>query len=115
MSIDTDEVISERGKHYGKPDDFFEQLRQVWGGLLMRKLRPHEALTREECVAMFLCMKGLRAFNNPNHLDSWIDAAGYADIGHALSNEKLKLKQIRTDQILKDAEEREEGNSLYID
>ena len=30
MSIDTDEVINERGKHYGEPKDFFEQLRQVW-------------------------------------------------------------------------------------
>jgi hypothetical protein len=50
-------------------------------------------------------MKGLRAFNNSNHLDSWVDAAGYADIGHALSEIKQNKTKLRDQQLLKDAEE----------
>lgn len=105
MSIDTDEVINERGKHYGIPGEFFEQLSSVWTGLMQNKLKPGQSLSKEECVAMFICMKGLRAFNNSNHLDSWVDAAGYSDIGHALSEMKRNKIKLRDQQLLKDAEE----------
>jgi hypothetical protein len=105
MSIDTDEVINERGKHYGTPGEFFEQLSGVWNGLLRKKFKQGQSLSKEECVALFICMKGLRAFNNSNHLDSWVDAAGYADIGHALSEIKQNKTKLRDQQLLKDAEE----------
>ena len=115
MSIDTDKVIKERGYHYGIPADFFEQLSLVWTGLMKQKLKPGQKISKEECVAMFVCMKGLRAFNNTTHLDSWVDAAGYADIGHVLGEMKIEKDKARLKQLLKDAEERQEGNSLYID
>jgi len=48
MSIDTDEVINERGKHYGIPGEFFEQLSLVWTGSTAQRTLP---VFRNACLS----------------------------------------------------------------
>jgi hypothetical protein len=102
MSDDIEDIIKERGYRYGSPDDFNEQLRLVWTGLLRRQLQPHVELSKGQCVAMMLAFKSIRCMNNVDYADSWIDAAGYATIGEMFSSTDID----RTLQLIKDHDER---------
>jgi hypothetical protein len=102
MTDDINEIIKERGYRYGSPDDFNEQLRLVWTGLLRRQLQPNVELSKGQCVAMMLAFKSIRCMNNVEFADSWIDAAGYATIGEMFTDANID----RTLQLIKDHEER---------
>ena len=101
MSKSTEDVITERGVQNGRPEDFYEQLSDVRSGLLQRKFSKGKRLNRSECVAMMQAFKTVRCFNNINHTDSWVDAAGYAYIGELFSvmseGEKIRLKKLIED------------------
>ena len=40
---------------------------------------------------MFMVMKSLRAYNNPDHQDSFLDAMGYSKIGLDIAKEIAKI------------------------
>ncbi len=70
-----DEVIKEKGQDYGNPLSFFSTLALIYSSMIGKNLSTNQV------VAMFMIMKSLRAFNNPDHLDSFLDAMGYSKIG----------------------------------
>ncbi len=90
MSIDTDEVINERGKHYGVPGEFFEQLSLIWTGLLSNTLKPAQSSHKE---------------GGGGGVPRGGGGGGKAEIGHAVSKNKQNKTKLRDQQLLKDAEE----------
>ena len=43
-----EDLIDQKGLHYGEPDEFFEQLSKVWSGLVGHTLTP------SDCAVMML-------------------------------------------------------------
>ena len=76
MSIE--ELIELKGQDYGRPELFFGALSEIWTQMLGKKISTTEA------VAMMVAFKALRAANNPDLKDSWVDIQGYGKIGEDL-------------------------------
>lgn len=76
--MDVEELINQKGQDYGKPELFFGALSEIWTSMLGKKISTADA------VAMMVAFKALRATNNPDLKDSWIDIQGYGKIGQDL-------------------------------
>ena len=72
---DIDKLIKEKGEDYGEPLSFFSKLAIIYSEMIGKHISTNQV------VAMFMVMKRLRAFNNPDHVDSYLDAMGYSKIG----------------------------------
>ena len=72
---DIDKLIKEKGEDYGEPLSFFSKLAIIYSEMIGKHISTNQV------VAMFMVMKSLRAFNNPDHVDSYLDAMGYSKIG----------------------------------
>lgn len=73
MSIE--ELIKLKGEDYGKPDAFWKSVAAMWSEMIGKEI------TAKQAVTMMVIMKAKRAYNNPEHQDSWIDIQGYSKIG----------------------------------
>lgn len=60
------------GDRYGKPENSFTDIAKLWSIYLEK-----EITEKDVCMLMGL-LKIVRVKNNPNHLDSLIDLAGYS-------------------------------------
>lgn len=75
--------MADRGVHYGSPEDNFARiarrwdvhLRNTWGNLGQPDFDPVDVAIMMDDV------KTARLENQPHHLDSWVDKAGYAACG----------------------------------
>jgi|TARA_Y100000361_G_scaffold152029_1_gene170598 hypothetical protein len=76
--MDVEELINAKGEDYGRPELFFGALSEIWTNMLGKKISPTDA------VAMMVAFKALRATNNPDLKDSWVDIQGYGKIGEDL-------------------------------
>ncbi len=76
--MDVEELIHAKGEDYGRPELFFGALSEIWTNMLGKKISPTDA------VAMMVAFKALRATNNPDLKDSWVDIQGYGKIGEDL-------------------------------
>ena len=72
---DIDKLIKEKGEDYGEPLSFFSKLAIIYSEMIGKHISTNQV------VAMFMVMKSLRAFNSPDHIDSFLDAMGYSKIG----------------------------------
>lgn len=75
-------VMGARQENYGSPEDNFRRIADLWTDYLNRDIEPHDV------AIMMILMKAARLMNNPSHLDSWIDIAGYAANGCELTTGK---------------------------
>jgi hypothetical protein len=65
-------VVADRRRLYGEPEDHFEHVARRWSLVLGTKVSPAQ-------VALCLIdLKLARLSNDPKHLDSIVDVAGYA-------------------------------------
>jgi hypothetical protein len=78
MTDNIEELLEQRAKDYGDPEAFMQQLSGVWSSMLGVNITPNQ------CVSMMIAFKAIRSCNNPNHLDSFKDAAGYSTIGEKI-------------------------------
>lgn len=68
-------VLGDRQGAYGPPSAAFRSIAELWSATLKAEVKPHE-------VALCLIqLKIARLISNPQHADSWVDAAGYAACG----------------------------------
>lgn len=68
-------VTEDRDETYGDASESFERIARLWSVLFGRDVRAHE-------VALALdLMKTARLIARPDHVDSWVDKAGYAACG----------------------------------
>jgi hypothetical protein len=70
------EILMERQEQYGDALYNFEVIGKIWGALLdVEPIAPYQV------ALMMDALKTVRAFNNPEHLDSWQDKLGYTQHG----------------------------------
>ncbi len=89
--IKLQQTLEDRDDDYGSSDDFFDNLASMVNVILGNKIT--EPITGSDACNIMLCMKLIRISQNPQHMDSWIDTAGYAILGllkqdHLCENEE---------------------------
>lgn len=75
LATATEYVTKDRAATYGSAEDSFAMLGRVWGARLGIALRP------DQVAIMLADLKTVRAWENPGHIDNWIDGAGYFACG----------------------------------
>lgn len=75
-------VLSDRRKTYGPPEKNFEIIAELWNAYWHNK--GAENFAAQDIAVMMVLMKVARLIETPEHLDSWIDIAGYAACGAEL-------------------------------
>lgn len=93
MTTDISTTLEQRGKVYGlfaEQAEAAQQLKKVVGIYVRRKSVGFLAADQQEALDM-ICHKISRIINgDPNHIDSWHDIAGYAQlIANRLCDEAL--------------------------
>lgn len=68
-------VTKDRQAIHGAPEDSFAHIARVWSARLGITITPAQV-----CILM-ADLKAARAWQNPSHIDSWVDLAGYAACG----------------------------------
>jgi hypothetical protein len=75
-------VLHDRNSTYGKPEDNFRRIAELWTTYL--NIRPKDVgapITPTDVAQMMLLMKVARLAHNPTHKDSWVDGIGYLACG----------------------------------
>lgn len=73
-------VCGDREQDHGSPENNFRLIAEFWHTYLSAKCVAagvHVQLDPEDVAAMMALLKIARASVNPEHVDSWIDGAGY--------------------------------------
>lgn len=73
-------ILDERAAHYGPGDENMSRIARLWSAYL--NLRT--PLTASEASWMLLLVKVSRAKIDPDHLDNYRDAEGYAQLAERL-------------------------------
>lgn len=75
-------VMGARQENYGSPESNFKTIADMWTAYLKVVIEPVDV------AAMMVLMKVARLANKSDHMDSWVDIAGYAANGaEIVSNE----------------------------
>jgi len=79
MQEQVKEILEERQMHHGDFYSNFLTIGKIWGALLgVEPIEPYKV------GLMMDAFKTVRAFNNPEHEDNWLDKVGYTQ--HARSS-----------------------------
>ena len=82
------EIVENRGGEYGDVLDNHNRIAAIWSVILGIHIKAEQVA---------LCMAGTkiaRLTNTPDHMDSWLDLAGYAAVGsECLQNKKEKEQE----------------------
>ncbi len=81
-------VCGDREQDYGIPENSFRLIAEFWHTYLSAKCVAagvHVQLEPEDVAAMMALLKIARASVTPEHIDSWIDGAGYLACGGELA------------------------------
>lgn len=79
LELANEYVTKDRAATHGEAEDSFETIAKLWSEFLEHQI------TSQDVCAMMLLLKIARIKENPNHVDSWVDVAGYASIGGSLA------------------------------
>ena len=80
------EIISERGENYGGIEDNFQLVADLASLRLGRDIHPFEVAT------IMVCVKNARAFSDPTHIDSRLDAMNYEAFAAMFANDYVNQK-----------------------
>jgi hypothetical protein len=81
-------VCEDRNKEYSEPEDIFSLIAALWEPVIRARCVPDGTYVcmDETTVALLMALlKIARASVNQEHIDSWIDLAGYAACGGELA------------------------------
>lgn len=70
----------DRQGQYGDARVTHERIAQMWNAIVPQGKR----IAASDVALMMIAVKIVRASKNPGHRDSWVDIAGYAEIGSQL-------------------------------
>ena len=76
MSERIENLIRERGEMYGDAYDNFTAVGRGWGAIL-----GIDDIPAHQVALMMDFLKTIRCAINPTHADSWLDKAGYSELG----------------------------------
>ena len=79
------EIIGERGNDYGGIEDNFQLIADLASLRLGRDIHPFEV------AIIMVCVKNARAFNNPTHIDSRLDAMNYEAFAAMFANDYVQI------------------------
>ena len=76
-------AVADRGLNYGAPEDNFARIATLWNAHLVNRSARGvlEHLDPTDVALMCALLKIARLQHQPDHLDSWVDLAGYAACG----------------------------------
>ena len=79
-------VCGQRDKDYGTPEDSFGLIAELWA----KALKPCVPEGTDVCILpeTVALLKVARLIKSPEHLDSWVDLAGYAACGGEIASSK---------------------------
>lgn len=77
-------VCGNREKDYGTPEDNFQKIGDLWSIYLDCNVK----IDAYDVAAMMALLKISRLSNNPAHMDSWVDLAGYAACGGEIAGKE---------------------------
>lgn len=80
-------VLQDRNASYGSPENNFSRVAKLWTAYFDREFEPHDV------AVMLALLKVARLSENPTHMDSWVDLAGYAVCGAEVA-ELLEPKDV---------------------
>lgn len=80
-------VNGARQENYGNPESNFKDIAFLWMDYLDHDIAPHDV------AIMMILMKIARLKNKRDHVDSWVDIAGYAANGCELTTACAGSKQ----------------------
>lgn len=76
-------VEGDRDEKYGKPENNFRQIAALWNAYLDGKSN----ISIDDVANMMILLKLARAKQNPDHLDNFVDIAGYAACNYDIIKE----------------------------
>ena len=79
-------VLVDRDETYGRPEDSFKCIAQMWTAYLARQGLIVDILDTVDVAAMMVLLKVARINPEAPHADNWIDIAGYAACGGELDS-----------------------------
>ena len=74
-------VCGQREQDYGTPDDSFNLIAKLWTTYVSTGSLVDLVFDAKDVAAMMALLKIARISENPQHMDSWVDLAGYAACG----------------------------------
>jgi hypothetical protein len=77
-------AVADRGLNYGSPEDNFARIAELWQTHLRNRGQREIVIQDFDVAMMMVLLKVARLENEPSHLDSWTDIAGYAACGATL-------------------------------
>ena len=80
-------VCQNRMSQYGDAEDNFADIADMVNVIGRRRgwLASGKFISSQDVALVMLAVKMSRIANDPSHLDSWVDAAGYAACGGAIN------------------------------
>jgi len=83
---DAIESVYDRSDIYGKPEDSFRTIAEMWNSYLSaEEIDPN--ITPHDVANMMILLKVARNAGGNYHKDNWVDIAGYAECGAKSENE----------------------------
>lgn len=79
-------VCGNREQDYGGPEDNFRKIGDLWSIYLDCNVK----IDAYDVAAMMALLKISRLSNNPEHMDSWVDLAGYAACGGEIAGKEAQ-------------------------
>lgn len=84
LDLAKDIVGGGRQQDYGDKQINFERIAGMWTAYLNARLKDGEKLSPRDISALYMLGKIARIAHNENHFDSWLDIAGYTEIGASI-------------------------------
>jgi len=81
-------AVADRGLNYGSPEDNFRRIAVRWRAHILNRFGIEVAIDAASVAIMCGDIKMARLENQPAHLDSWADLAGYAACGASITCEE---------------------------
>lgn len=83
----SDCILNDRQNTYGSPEDNFNTIADLWNEYLTNE---HVCLDAYNVAMMMALLKYARIKSSPNHIDNYVDLAGYILIAGSLVNANTK-------------------------
>ena len=82
LEIANDLVNGDRQDIYGDPHANHQRIADLWNAYLSGSSISHEKIMPADAAVMMLLVKVGRLMHTSDHLDTWVDIAGYAQVGY---------------------------------